>query len=166
MQVTLLEVITWRSWTVLAWFDREFSAPYWALFNRIMRVFSSPPSASHQSPGSARSHIDMHSDSDSRLLQYFDDHYAVVRQLVPEERLLEYHPSQGWEPLCRFLDVPVPEDGEGFPRGNEPATFVQIHKKIYWQRWCVVLKKVMSLKTVGSVGAVGLAVMGTCWWRS
>src|SRR6266568_3707579 len=31
-----------------------------------------------------------------------------VRDTVPASRLLEWKPSDGWEPLCQFLDVPVP----------------------------------------------------------
>ena len=28
---------------------------------------------------------------------------------VPSERLLVWYPTDGWEPLCEFLDVPVPD---------------------------------------------------------
>ena len=35
---------------------------------------------------------------------------------LPPERLLVFHPKEGWEPLCEFLGVPVP-DGP-FPRVN------------------------------------------------
>lgn len=40
----------------------------------------------------------------------FEAHYARVRALVPADRLLEYHVSEGWAPLCAFLGRPVPED--------------------------------------------------------
>ncbi|KAM3542618.1 hypothetical protein ARSEF1564_004450 [Beauveria bassiana] len=42
----------------------------------------------------------------------FEAHYARVRALVPVERLLEYHVSEGWAPLCAFLGRPVPEDND------------------------------------------------------
>jgi hypothetical protein len=35
---------------------------------------------------------------------------------VPADRLLDYRVQEGWEPLCRFLDVKVPD--EPFPRVN------------------------------------------------
>ena len=35
---------------------------------------------------------------------------------LPAERLLIYSPRQGWEPLCSFLGVPVPD--VSFPRVN------------------------------------------------
>ncbi|MCB1311331.1 MAG: hypothetical protein KDK29_05295 [Sedimentitalea sp.] len=46
---------------------------------------------------------------------------ALVRETVPDEKLLIFTPSDGWEPLCRFLDVPVP-DGD-FPRSNARDEF-------------------------------------------
>lgn len=40
-----------------------------------------------------------------------------VKQTVPKESLLVYDVSSGWEPLCRFLNCPVPD--EEFPHLNE-----------------------------------------------
>lgn len=51
----------------------------------------------------------------------FQKHYAEIRGLVPSDRLLEYHISEGWEPLCRFLEVPVPD--VPFPEGNDVEAF-------------------------------------------
>jgi Sulfotransferase domain len=49
-------------------------------------------------------------------LQVFEQHYERVRRTVPPERLLVYRVEEGWEPLCRFLGVDVPD--EPFPRRN------------------------------------------------
>lgn len=46
---------------------------------------------------------------------------ALVRQLVPADRLLVFTPSNGWEPLCDFLDVAVP--AAPFPRSNARDEF-------------------------------------------
>ena len=43
----------------------------------------------------------------------------VGDQLV--ERLLVFEASQGWEPLCAFLGVPVPDTP--YPRENSTADF-------------------------------------------
>jgi hypothetical protein len=40
---------------------------------------------------------------------------------VPAERLLVWSVSDGWEPLCRFLELPVPETP--FPRVNDSKMF-------------------------------------------
>ena len=50
------------------------------------------------------------------MTQWFEDRNAEVAASLPEERLLVFHPREGWEPLCRFLGVPVPQ--EQFPRVN------------------------------------------------
>jgi hypothetical protein len=44
-----------------------------------------------------------------------------VRASIPSERLLEWNPADGWEPLCDFLDVPVP-DGP-VPHINDTLSF-------------------------------------------
>ena len=51
----------------------------------------------------------------------FEDHEAAVKAAIPPERLLVFEPKQGWEPLCAFLDKPVP-DGP-FPHVNDTADF-------------------------------------------
>ena len=37
--------------------------------------------------------------------------------MVPPERLLVFSADQGWEPLCQFLGVPVPQTP--FPNVND-----------------------------------------------
>jgi hypothetical protein len=44
-----------------------------------------------------------------------------VRATIPADRLLVFTPAHGWEPLCRFLDVPVPVGD--FPRSNAREEF-------------------------------------------
>jgi hypothetical protein len=51
----------------------------------------------------------------------FERHIQEVTRQVPAQRLLVYEVREGWEPLCRFLDVPVPQ--EPFPRLNDTAAF-------------------------------------------
>lgn len=51
----------------------------------------------------------------------YERHAAEVKARVPPEKLLVYSVDQGWEPLCRFLDVPVPS--VPFPKANDRAAF-------------------------------------------
>ena len=44
-----------------------------------------------------------------------------VRDTIPADQLLIYSPGDGWEPLCRFLEVPVP-DSE-YPHRNPHKEF-------------------------------------------
>lgn len=48
-------------------------------------------------------------------------HIEEVTRTIPASRLLVFDVKQGWEPLCRFLEVPVP--GNPFPRVNERENF-------------------------------------------
>jgi hypothetical protein len=45
-----------------------------------------------------------------------------VRAEIGPERLVEWQPSDGWEPLCRALGVPVPD--RPFPHENTTADFL------------------------------------------
>jgi hypothetical protein len=54
-------------------------------------------------------------------ISVFEKHVETVKRTIPEERLLVYEASEGWEPLCAFLRVPVP-DGP-FPRVNTSQEF-------------------------------------------
>jgi hypothetical protein len=61
----------------------------------------------------------------------FDRHNEEVRRVVPPERLLVYEVREGWEPLCAFLSVPVPE-GKPFPHLNDTAQFRGRIRKVAW----------------------------------
>lgn len=50
------------------------------------------------------------------MIEAFKKHNAEVQRVIPAKRLLVYEASQGWEPLCKFLGVPIPETP--FPRVN------------------------------------------------
>jgi hypothetical protein len=54
-------------------------------------------------------------------IKSFVRHNEEVKAYVEPGRLLVYQISQGWEPLCEFLGVPVPQTP--MPRVNESAEF-------------------------------------------
>jgi hypothetical protein len=47
------------------------------------------------------------------------EHCNMIRGLVPKDKLLEWTVEDGWKPLCKFLDKPVP--GEPFPHVNKAS---------------------------------------------
>jgi Sulfotransferase domain len=51
----------------------------------------------------------------------FHAHLATVRDAIAADRLLVFDVREGWEPLCAFLEVPVP--GGPFPRLNDAEQF-------------------------------------------
>jgi hypothetical protein len=51
----------------------------------------------------------------------FEAHNASVRAAVPSERLVDWHPRDGWKPICDALGLAVPE--EPFPHVNTGDEF-------------------------------------------
>jgi hypothetical protein len=47
-------------------------------------------------------------ENESHALEVFTRHNREVQEIVPAEKLLVYEVDEGWEPLCRFLEIPVP----------------------------------------------------------
>jgi Sulfotransferase domain len=58
-------------------------------------------------------------------IEAFNQHNEFVRNAGLGTRLLEWKASDGWEPLCGALDLPIPE--EPFPYVNSTADFKQRH---------------------------------------
>ncbi len=54
----------------------------------------------------------------------FKRHIEEVRSYVPSHRLLVYEVRQGWQPLCDFLEVRVPD--KPFPRLNDSEAFMDL----------------------------------------
>lgn len=63
-------------------------------------------------------------DRDSAIAAYRANNQRV-RDTVPADRLLVFNVAEGWEPLCRFLEVPVPD-----------VPFPHTHpKKEFWEHF-------------------------------
>jgi hypothetical protein len=60
-------------------------------------------------------------DDRDHAIAVFRAYEEEVRRTIAPERLLAYDVSQGWEPLCAFLEVPVPDTP--FPRTNTSEEF-------------------------------------------
>jgi hypothetical protein len=80
--------------------------------NFVERMFWSPGEGSfgagHEQP--------------QQLIDQMIAHNEAVIETVPAERLLVWKPTDGWEPLCDFLQVPVPS--EPLPHVNDRETFL------------------------------------------
>lgn len=59
-------------------------------------------------------------DKDNAI-HVFNAHNDEVRRLVPRKRLLVHESGDGWQPLCAFLDVPVP--ATPYPKVNTTEDF-------------------------------------------
>ncbi|MCK9249391.1 MAG: hypothetical protein M0P31_10520 [Solirubrobacteraceae bacterium] len=59
--------------------------------------------------------------TDAQLIAAMERWNDEVRATVPAERLLEWTPADGWEPICERLGIAVPS--EPFPRVHDSASF-------------------------------------------
>ncbi len=55
--------------------------------------------------------------TDKDRMKMFNDWNKAVKMNVPEDKLLVYQVKEGWDPLCKFLDLPIPN--ETFPYKNK-----------------------------------------------
>jgi hypothetical protein len=60
-------------------------------------------------------------DDEDAMIAAYDRHNAEVRAEVPADRLIDWTPSDGWDPICAALGLPVPADP--FPLTNTTSEF-------------------------------------------
>ncbi len=68
-------------------------------------------------------------DDRDHAIAVFRAYEEEVRRTIAPERLLAYDVSQGWEPLCAFLEVPVPDTE--FPRTNTSEEFRKDRPQVF-----------------------------------
>jgi len=83
-------------------------------------------------------------------IDVFNRHNDRVRQLVAPGQLLVYEVREGWEPLCKFLEKPVP-NGKPFPHLNDAAEFQARIKR---------MSLIFRMISLGGVALVALIVAG------
>jgi hypothetical protein len=66
--------------------------------------------------------------------------HEEVRQMVPQDKLLEYKLGDGWEPLCKFLNKDIPKTM--FPFINERDEF---------QEWIDVMERLTAKRIAFNV---------------
>lgn len=81
-----------------------------------------------------------------KCLRKYDEHYAHVRRVVPKERLLEWQVTDGWAPLCKFLELEQPTSL--YPRVNETEDFVKTWEGI---RNAAILPSLVNILNFWSV---------------
>lgn len=80
-----------------------------------------------------------------------------VRRKIPADRLLEFDVTKdGWAPFCKFLDLPIPEDGQAFPNANQSTVFTDRMRTIKEECW----RKMTLLFTFIIGGIIAVLVTG------
>jgi hypothetical protein len=88
----------------------------------------------------------------ARATAFYNRHIEEVKAAVPAERLLIFTANQGWAPLCKFLDVAVPNGP--FPNVNDRAEFQKIKANV--NRGAYVI--------LGAGAAIGAALIAGVAW--
>jgi hypothetical protein len=60
-------------------------------------------------------------DDPTAMMDAFVRHNDAVRRAIPANQLLEWTPTDGWDPICERLGLPVPN--EPFPVTNTTEDF-------------------------------------------
>lgn len=60
-------------------------------------------------------------DDPALMISQMQAHNEAVREAIAPERLLVWQVIEGWEPLCEFLELPVPDTP--LPHENDAETF-------------------------------------------
>ena len=141
MDSTAGRVLRWKTWEWLGQWDSSLNVPFWRHANALMPyMYGTMTDYSVDGPAHKR----------------FLEHYKTVRQAAPAERTLEYKVQDGWEPLCRFLEKPIPD--EDFPRMNDATQFLLAHQVM----WYIALSAFL-LKT--SVVTIPVVAFGIAAWQ-
>ena len=75
-------------------------------------------------------------DGEEAAVKYFNNWIEEVKQHVPAERLLVYSAKEGWEPLCKFLNVPIPH--QTYPNSNDTKAMLWRFKERKIRAYCFV----------------------------
>ncbi|KAI8059207.1 P-loop containing nucleoside triphosphate hydrolase protein [Gongronella butleri] len=62
-------------------------------------------------------------EDDNYMCEYFTRHNQRIIDSIPSDRLLIMNLGDGWEPLCKFLGKPIPD--EPYPMTNSSDEFVE-----------------------------------------
>lgn len=76
-------------------------------------------------------------------IETYRAHVAYVKATAPPDKLLVFEAKQGWEPLCQFLGVPVPEGG--YPHLNDSARFKLIIRAVRTVAWLPLVALALGL---------------------
>lgn len=61
-------------------------------------------------------------DDKNACIQAFERHNAHVHKTAPANRLVVWQASDGWEPICKALNMPIPD--APFPKANTSEEFI------------------------------------------
>ncbi|KAF4631589.1 hypothetical protein G7Y89_g6541 [Cudoniella acicularis] len=138
-EASFYTILSWRIWRFLRWLEPDGLGATYQCLQLALTDWTFPR------PWTDR----------EALAAYMPKHVAHVRSLLPPENLLEFHPRDGWEPLCKFLGKKVPN--EPFPFVNKGNTTVQL------TALAITIKLIR--KSFPYILAIGVGVIAWKWMK-
>ncbi|THD26459.1 Nad dependent epimerase dehydratase [Fasciola hepatica] len=89
---------------------------------------------------------------DDQMIRGFVHRIEEVKRVVPAERLLVFEVKDGWGPLCRFLNKPIPN--VPFPRVNDRKEMQKRLKNVKTLINTVLFVSAVSIGLIAVVGAI------------
>lgn len=90
-------------------------------------------------------------DDREKAIALYHAHIEEVKAAIPGDKLLIFSVDQGWEPLCRFVGVPVPSTP--FPNVNDRAQIRKVIANMTRGAYAIVAGAVVC------VGAISFAAV-------
>ncbi|KAJ5107198.1 hypothetical protein N7456_003873 [Penicillium angulare] len=148
MDKTMIQMVeeSWALW-IMHWFNSDFYW-LWGLYENYAW-----PGVFRSITGSAKQGLRRNGK------WVYRDHCNMIRGMVPKENLLEWYVEDGWEPLCKFLDKPIPD--EPFPRTNTPGNFAGRKETLIKARFFRVLRNVF----LTTATLAGITTAGVMLWQ-
>jgi hypothetical protein len=96
--------------------QRWFESVHATILGREISAHTRQSPLAAMMEGSVWSHFGDGLHDREAMVESYERHCETVRAAVPADRFLAFDVKEGWQPLCEFLDVPVPD--APFPRVN------------------------------------------------
>ena len=91
----------------------------------------------------------------------YREHNAYVKLKCPKEKLLVYKLADGWDPICKFMNIPKPD--EEFPHANKGGQIItdilkEHRRALRDQKWFLIKAVPVLLLICGFIGFLGYSV--------
>ena len=108
--------------------ERDSESWYASMENTVLRMMRDPDAHPHMAQALRWAVFGGEVDDKQHVIATYERHNEEVRAAFGPDRLLTYQLGSGWEPLCGFLGVPVPD--RPFPKGNAAEEFHERERKL------------------------------------
>jgi hypothetical protein len=104
--------------------ERWFESTQKTIFSKRMQGYQTGTKWGGMAKATIDDHVGGDLNDKDAVIGAYEAHNAAVKAAFGPERLLVFEAKDGWEPLCEFLDKPVPD--EPYPNINSSAEFESV----------------------------------------